>query len=177
MKTSEFKISIWAEIYNKKTAENYRNCYVSDKRIISKPEFARISHPYLLQFPRNKPVGQGSGRVGVVNRFKLSTWSKNGQTNLFHFFLKILELFDGCRGDPYITATKNFVRFAHSYPQVAARSGFLILGFPIAFIQYISYKFSFSHFAVARPDWRNRGLNETCIGYSKIYSLKCVLIE
>ena len=36
MKPSETKISILIESYDEKTAENYRNCYVADKRIISK---------------------------------------------------------------------------------------------------------------------------------------------
>ena len=29
-------------------------------------------------------------------------------------FLKVLELFDCRQGDPYMTANRNFVRFAHS---------------------------------------------------------------
>ena len=36
MKPSELNISISAESYDEKTAENYRNCYVAGKRIISK---------------------------------------------------------------------------------------------------------------------------------------------
>ena len=32
MKLSEFKFSISVEGYNEKTAENYRNCYVVEKR-------------------------------------------------------------------------------------------------------------------------------------------------
>ena len=34
MKPSEFKISILVESYNEKTAENYRNDYVAEKRLV-----------------------------------------------------------------------------------------------------------------------------------------------
>ena len=34
--SSEFKISISVESYDEKTAENYRNCYVAEKRIVFK---------------------------------------------------------------------------------------------------------------------------------------------
>ena len=33
MKPSEFKISISVKSYDEKPAENYRNCYVAEKRI------------------------------------------------------------------------------------------------------------------------------------------------
>ena len=36
MKPSEFKISISVESYAVKTAENYKNCYVAEKRIVDK---------------------------------------------------------------------------------------------------------------------------------------------
>jgi len=36
MKLSDFKISISVENYDEKTAENYRNCYIAEKHIISK---------------------------------------------------------------------------------------------------------------------------------------------
>ena len=36
VKQSEFKISKSVESYNKKTAENYRNCYVAEKHKVSK---------------------------------------------------------------------------------------------------------------------------------------------
>ena len=36
MKPSEFKVSISVECYDEKTAENYQNCYVVEKRIVSK---------------------------------------------------------------------------------------------------------------------------------------------
>ena len=34
--------------------------------------------------------------------------------NYFRFFLKVLELFECRRGNPYKTANRNFVRIAHS---------------------------------------------------------------
>ena len=43
MEPSEFKISISVESYDEKTAENDRNCYVAEKRIISK--VSKISIP------------------------------------------------------------------------------------------------------------------------------------
>ena len=43
MTPSEFKISISVESYDEKTAENYRNCYGAEKRIISK--LSEISVP------------------------------------------------------------------------------------------------------------------------------------
>ena len=36
MKPLEFKISLSVESYDEKTAEYYRNCYVAEKRIVSK---------------------------------------------------------------------------------------------------------------------------------------------
>ena len=35
MKPSEFEILISVENYDEKTAENYRNCYAVEKRIVS----------------------------------------------------------------------------------------------------------------------------------------------
>ena len=43
MKPSEFKISISVESYDEKTAENYRNCFVAEKHIVSK--LLKISIP------------------------------------------------------------------------------------------------------------------------------------
>ena len=43
MKPSEFKISNSVESYDEKTTENYRNCYVVEKRIVSK--LSKISIP------------------------------------------------------------------------------------------------------------------------------------
>ena len=43
MQTPEYKISISVESYDEKTAENYRNCYVAEKQIISK--LSKISFP------------------------------------------------------------------------------------------------------------------------------------
>ena len=46
MKSSELKISISVESYDEKTAENYRDCYVAEKRIVSK--LSKISMPNLI---------------------------------------------------------------------------------------------------------------------------------
>ena len=59
MNPSEFKISILVEGYDEKTAENDRNCFVDEKRLISKlskisiaqtedlnEDCVKISHPY-----------------------------------------------------------------------------------------------------------------------------------
>ena len=43
MKPSEFKISILVESYGEKTAKNYRNGYIAEKRIVSK--LSEISIP------------------------------------------------------------------------------------------------------------------------------------
>ena len=43
MKPSELKNFISVESYYEKTAENYRNCYVAEKRMVSK--FSKISIP------------------------------------------------------------------------------------------------------------------------------------
>ena len=72
--------------------------------------------PYLLYFPRNKAsksVTVGSGRFIVLNN-SASPKMVEIYFNFFLFFLKILELFGCRRGDPYMTANRNFVRFAHS---------------------------------------------------------------
>ena len=45
MEQSELKISISVEIYDKKTAENDRNCNVAEKRIVFK--LSKISIPNL----------------------------------------------------------------------------------------------------------------------------------
>ena len=73
MKPSEFEIYFQVESYNEKTAENCRNCYDADKRIISKllkisilnfdsttqiedfnQDCVKILRSYLQYFPRNK---------------------------------------------------------------------------------------------------------------------------
>ena len=43
MEPSEFKISLLVESYDEKTAKNYRNCYVAEKRIVS--QLSEISIP------------------------------------------------------------------------------------------------------------------------------------
>ena len=43
MKPSELKISISVKSFDEKAAENYRNCYVADKPIVSK--LSKLSTP------------------------------------------------------------------------------------------------------------------------------------
>ena len=94
MKPSEIKISLLVKSHDEKTAENFRNSYVAQKRIVSKlskfviqiliaqigdlnKDCVEISLPYTLNFPRNKrskrvTVGSdraGPGRVGPVRQF------------------------------------------------------------------------------------------------------------
>ena len=47
LKASKFQISISVESCDEKTAENYRNCYVADMRIVSK--ISKISIPNLIE--------------------------------------------------------------------------------------------------------------------------------
>ena len=43
MKPSELEFSISVESYDEKTAENYRNCYVAEKRIVIINNLIRVS--------------------------------------------------------------------------------------------------------------------------------------
>ena len=43
IKPSEYKILISIESYDEKAAENYRNCYVAEKRIV--PKLSKTSIP------------------------------------------------------------------------------------------------------------------------------------
>ena len=45
MKPSEFEISLSVEIYEDETAENNRNCYDAEKRMV-----AKLSHILILNF-------------------------------------------------------------------------------------------------------------------------------
>ena len=64
MKPSDFELSISIESYNEKNVENDRNCYVADKRIVSKS--SEISTQNLNStIEGNMPlkiVSEGSGR-------------------------------------------------------------------------------------------------------------------
>ena len=71
MRPSEFLFSISVQSYDEKTAENCRNCYVTDVEYLDLNEdCVQISRSYLVYFPRNKPSGRfglgsvGSGRAG-----------------------------------------------------------------------------------------------------------------
>ena len=75
MEPSESKVSNSVEINDEKTVENYRNCYVVEKRIVSKLSkitqidalnegCVKISCLYLLYFPRiGRQKALGSGRA------------------------------------------------------------------------------------------------------------------
>ena len=138
MKPLEFKISISVENYNEKTAENYWNCYVTEKRIVPKlskisiPNFnniliedlnedcVKISPPYLLYFPKKN--GPRALRFGwaALGRFIVLNDSPSPKRiiiiyfNFFQFFENVSELFLCHRDDPYKTANRNFVRFSRS---------------------------------------------------------------
>ena len=88
MNSSEFNISISVENYDEETDENYRNCYVAEKRIVSK--LSKISIPILIA--QIEDLNEGgvnisrpifytfrnisrqralrSGRVGPIHHFK-----------------------------------------------------------------------------------------------------------
>ena len=85
MKPSEFKISILVESYDEKTAENYRNRYVAEKRIVSKlskisiPNFNSTNWRLKYKFCYNftflsielfEKKAMRHGLVGPVHRFK-----------------------------------------------------------------------------------------------------------
>ena len=129
---SDETISISIESSDEKNSENYHSCYVAEKRTVFKlskisilsfdspnwrleRRLCQISRPYLLYFSRNKP--SKSVTVWPVHRFKWFSQSC-GYKTLFQFFFrfvfKVLELFECSRGDPYMTANRNFVRFAQT---------------------------------------------------------------
>ena len=94
MKPSELKISISVESYDEKTAENDRNCYVAEKRIVSK--LSKISMP-------NFDSSKFKTRIKIVSKFHASPnfhastkfhvkWSQK-LISIFSDFLKVLELF------------------------------------------------------------------------------------
>ena len=53
MKPTEFKSSLSVESYNEKTAENYRNCYDAEKRIVFK--LSKILIPNVIA-PNNSEI-------------------------------------------------------------------------------------------------------------------------
>ena len=72
MKPLNPKFSFNLKFIMKKTTKNYRNCYVAERRKVSKlskisikiliaqivdlnKDYVKISRPYLLNFPRNNP--------------------------------------------------------------------------------------------------------------------------
>ena len=63
-------------------------------------------------------VGSGRVRPGRFIVLSDSVSHKmviNIYLNFYRFFLKVLELFECQQSDPYMTANRNFVHFAHSY--------------------------------------------------------------
>ena len=86
MKPSEYKNSISIESYDEKAAENYRNCYFAKKPLsflIAQIEdlykdWVKISHSYLLYFPRNKPSKSVTvGTDWFIVEKKYPNFSKN----------------------------------------------------------------------------------------------------
>ena len=66
-----------------------------------------------LYVARNKPSKSVTFGTGVLN----DTAIQYGHKNAFQFFpisLTILEQFECRRGNPYMTADRNFVRLPHS---------------------------------------------------------------
>ena len=109
--------------------QNYQNCWKLPKLLrcrkahnlkLSKISISnvKISRLYHLHSPWNKlskSVTVGSGQFIISN---ISASLKIVIQICFHFFkffLKVLELFECRRGDPYMTANRNIVRFAQSY--------------------------------------------------------------
>ena len=116
MKQSEFKFFIQVESYDEKTAENYRNCYVTEKRIVSKLSKISIQNcnntnwrlerklchkiwrPYLLYFPRNKPsknvmVWPGLVRQGMFIVLNGLASPKMSIQSYFNFIQCLLKVF------------------------------------------------------------------------------------
>ena len=56
----------------------------------------------------------GPGRFLVLNDPASPKTVLKMYLHFFIFFLKVLELLECRRGDPYMIANRNFVRFAHS---------------------------------------------------------------
>ena len=92
MKTSEFKISIQVESYDEKTAENYWNWYVG-----------AVSEQLNILIPNIDGTNWWVERRFCQNFISLS-----------FILTAVLELFECRRGDPYMTANRNFVCFAYS---------------------------------------------------------------
>ena len=72
---------------------------------------------YFLYFPRNKKlksVTVRSGRIIVLNNSASPKMAIKMYFNFFNSFLKVLELFECRRGNPYITVNRIFVHYADS---------------------------------------------------------------
>ena len=78
---------------------------------------SKFYDPYLLYLPRNKPSKSITVWPGLFILLNDSICPKmviKVYFNFFRFFKKILELFECRRGDSYMSANRNFIRFAHS---------------------------------------------------------------
>ena len=72
---------------------------------------------FILYCQRNRPrqsVTVWPGWFNVLNHSATPKMIIKIYFNLFQFLLKVLELFECLRGDPYMIANRNFVRFTHS---------------------------------------------------------------
>ena len=63
---------------------------------------------------QSKSVTVGPGQFIVLNDSASSKMFIKFDCNFLRFFEKVLQLSECQRGDPYRTANRNFVRFAHS---------------------------------------------------------------
>ena len=138
MKTSKFVIFFSVESYDKqKLQKNDHNCYVAEKGIVSKLSMILISNLNIINCV--KKLWQNITFLSVILSEKYAVNERHGRarSGLFRvlelddsastkmimkmyfkfsrFFLKILELFECCRGDLYImTVNRSLIRFAHS---------------------------------------------------------------
>ena len=72
--------------------------------------YVKMSHNYLFYFLRNMPSKNVMvGRFIVLNDSASSEMVIQIYFHFFRYFLKVLELFECRRGDPYMTTNRNFV--------------------------------------------------------------------
>ena len=120
MKPSEFRISISIESYDEKTAENCRNCYVFEKRIVCKLPKISATNFNSTNWRIEWRLCEYFTSLSLILSKKWASKNimVNGYKTLFHFFfsifLKALEPFECQRSDPYTAVYRNFTRFAHS---------------------------------------------------------------
>ena len=76
--------------------------------------FVEISRQRALRPSRAGPGRVGSGRFIILNDSAGPKMVIHLYLTFFRFFLKVLEPNECRQADPYMTANRNFVRFAHS---------------------------------------------------------------